>query len=59
MALALVPKAVAFAFVAGIDPLVSLYGAFMMEEVKVLKVDFQDFKPNYSASFIPFRDTGV
>ena len=30
MALALVPEAVAFAFVAGIDPLVGLYGAFMM-----------------------------
>ena len=30
VALALVPEAVAFAFVAGIDPLVGLYGAFMM-----------------------------
>ena len=30
VALALVPEAVAFAFVAGIDPLVALYGAFMM-----------------------------
>ena len=28
VALALVPEAVAFAFVAGIDPLVGLYGAF-------------------------------
>jgi SulP family sulfate permease len=28
--LALVPEAVAFAFVAGVDPLVGLYGAFMM-----------------------------
>ena len=30
VALALVPEAVAFAFVAGINPLVGLYGAFMM-----------------------------
>lgn len=30
VALALVPEAVAFAFVAGIDPLIGLYGAFMM-----------------------------
>lgn len=30
VALALVPEAVAFAFVAGVDPLVGLYGAFMM-----------------------------
>lgn len=30
VALALVPEAVAFAFVAGLDPLVGLYGAFMM-----------------------------
>jgi SulP family sulfate permease len=30
VALALVPEAVAFSFVAGIDPLVGLYGAFMM-----------------------------
>tara|TARA_B110000977_G_scaffold116562_1_gene150552 strand:+ start:4146 stop:5786 length:1641 start_codon:yes stop_codon:yes gene_type:complete len=30
VALALVPEAVAFAFIAGIDPLVGLYGAFMM-----------------------------
>lgn len=30
VSLALVPEAVAFAFVAGIDPLVGLYGAFMM-----------------------------
>lgn len=30
VALALVPEAVAFAFVAGIDPIVGLYGAFMM-----------------------------
>ena len=30
VALALIPEAVAFAFVAGIDPLVGLYGAFMM-----------------------------
>ncbi|NQY11717.1 MAG: SulP family inorganic anion transporter [Flavobacteriales bacterium] len=30
VALALVPEAVAFAFVAGIDPLVALYGAFIM-----------------------------
>ena len=30
VALALVPEAVAFAFVAGLDPMVGLYGAFMM-----------------------------
>jgi SulP family sulfate permease len=30
VALALVPEAIAFSFVAGIDPLVGLYGAFMM-----------------------------
>ncbi|RTZ59201.1 MAG: sodium-independent anion transporter [Gammaproteobacteria bacterium] len=30
VALALVPEAVAFAFVAGVDPLVGLYGAFLM-----------------------------
>lgn len=30
VALALIPEAVAFAFVAGVDPLVGLYGAFMM-----------------------------
>lgn len=30
VALALVPEAVAFSFVAGVDPLVGLYGAFMM-----------------------------
>ena len=30
VALALVPEAVAFAFVAGLSPIVGLYGAFMM-----------------------------
>ena len=30
VALALVPEAVAFAFIAGVDPLVGLYGAFIM-----------------------------
>ena len=30
VALALVPEAVAFAFVAGLDPMVGLYGAFIM-----------------------------
>ena len=30
VALALVPEAVAFAFVAGISPIVGLYGAFLM-----------------------------
>lgn len=30
VSLALVPEAVAFAFVAGIDPIIGLYGAFMM-----------------------------
>ncbi len=36
VALALVPGAVAFAFVAGVDPLVGLYGAFMMGIVTAL-----------------------
>ncbi len=36
VALALVPEAVAFSFVAGIDPLVGLYGAFMMGLVTAL-----------------------
>ena len=36
VALALVPEAVAFAFVAGIDPLVGLYGAFIMGLVTAL-----------------------
>lgn len=36
VALALVPEAVAFAFVAGIPPLVGLYGAFMMGIVTAL-----------------------
>ena len=36
VALALVPEAVAFAFVAGIDPLVGLYGALIMGLVTAL-----------------------
>lgn len=36
VALALVPEAVAFAFVAGIDPLVGLYGAFIMGLITAL-----------------------
>ena len=36
VALALVPEAVAFAFVAGIDPLVGLYGAFIIGLVTAL-----------------------
>lgn len=36
VALALIPEAVAFAFVAGIDPLVGLYGAFIMGIVTAL-----------------------
>ncbi len=36
VALALVPEAIAFAFIAGIDPLVGLYGAFMMGLVTAL-----------------------
>ncbi|MEL6389728.1 MAG: SulP family inorganic anion transporter [Bacteroidota bacterium] len=36
VALALVPEAVAFAFVAGVDPLIGLYGAFMMGLVTAL-----------------------
>ncbi len=36
VALALVPEAVAFAFVAGIDPIVGLYGAFIMGIITAL-----------------------
>ena len=36
VALALVPEAVAFAFVAGVDPIVGLYGAFMMGFITAL-----------------------
>jgi len=36
VALALVPEAVAFAFIAGIDPLVGLYGAFIMGIITAL-----------------------
>ncbi len=36
VSLALVPEAVAFAFVAGIDPLIGLYGAFIMGIVTAL-----------------------
>lgn len=36
VALALVPEAVAFAFIAGVDPLVGLYGAFMMSLVTAI-----------------------
>jgi len=36
VALALVPEAVAFAFVAGVEPIVGLYGAFMMGLVTAL-----------------------
>ena len=36
VALALVPEAVAFSFVAGVDPLVGLYGAFMMGLITAL-----------------------
>ncbi len=36
VALALVPEAVAFAFVAGVDPLIGLYGAFMMGIITAL-----------------------
>lgn len=36
VALALVPEAVAFSFVAGVDPLVGLYGAFIMGLVTAL-----------------------
>ncbi len=36
VALALIPEAVAFAFVAGIDPLVGLYGAFIMGLITAL-----------------------
>lgn len=31
VALALVPEAIAFAFVAGVEPLVGLYAAFMVD----------------------------
>lgn len=36
VALALVPEAVAFAFVAGVDPLIGLYGAFIMGLITAL-----------------------
>lgn len=36
VALALVPEAVAFAFVAGVDPIVGLYGAFIMGLITAL-----------------------
>lgn len=36
VALALVPEAVAFSFVAGVDPLIGLYGAFMMGLITAL-----------------------
>ena len=36
VALALVPEAVAFAFVAGVEPLIGLYGAFMMGLITAL-----------------------
>ncbi|MEM7572630.1 MAG: SulP family inorganic anion transporter [Bacteroidota bacterium] len=36
VALALVPEAIAFAFVAGLDPLVGLYGAFIMGIITAL-----------------------
>ena len=36
VALALVPEAVAFAFVAGVEPMVGLYGAFMMGIITAL-----------------------
>ena len=36
VALALIPEAVAFAFIAGIDPLVGLYGAFIMGIITAL-----------------------
>ena len=36
VALGLIPEAVAFSFVGGIDPLVSLYGAFMVELITAL-----------------------
>lgn len=36
VAIALVPEAVAFAFVAGLSPMVGLYGAFMMGIVTAL-----------------------
>ena len=36
VALALIPEAVAFSFVAGIDPLVGLYGAFIMGLITAL-----------------------
>ena len=36
VALALVPEAVAFAFVAGVEPIVGLYGAFMMGLITAL-----------------------
>jgi len=36
VALALVPEAIAFAFIAGISPIIGLYGAFMMALITAL-----------------------
>ena len=41
VALALVPEAVAFAFVAGVDPLVGLYAAFFVSELQQLLKHFE------------------
>ena len=38
VALALVPEAVAFAFVAGVEPLVGLYAAFMVGLITAVKI---------------------
>ena len=40
VALALVPEAVAFAFVAGVDPLVGLYAAFMVGLITSISVSY-------------------
>ena len=41
IALALVPEAVAFAFVAGVNPLVGLYGAFIIRIGTLLVEDLE------------------
>ena len=66
VALALVPEAVAFAFVAGIDPLVGLYGAFMMGLITAVfpaanaGASFQDksSKGEFHAVIIPITPYG-
>ena len=48
VSLALVPEAVAFAFVAGVDPLVGLYAAFMVGIItSIWRSSWDDFWSNW------------